>query len=167
MKRLLYVFVLFLITSMPTSVSAVCPVCTVAVAAGLGLSRYLGIDDLISGVWIGGLILSSSFWLSGWLERRKVKFRYQSLVVIALMYALVVLPLNFSGVIGHPFNIIWGIDRLLAGIISGSLVFLTAVWADRQVRKIKGHQLFIYQKVAFPLSGLVSTSLIYYQFFKI
>ena len=32
---------------------AICPVCTVAVGAGIGLSRWLGIDDSITGLWIG------------------------------------------------------------------------------------------------------------------
>lgn len=43
-------------------VQAVCPVCTVAVGAGVGFSRYLGIDDTIAGLWIGALIVSVSMW---------------------------------------------------------------------------------------------------------
>jgi hypothetical protein len=39
----------------------VCPVCTIAVAGGVGLCRYLGIDDLISGAWIGALLFSLFF----------------------------------------------------------------------------------------------------------
>jgi len=35
-----------------------CPVCTIAVTAGVGLSRWLGVDDLISGLWVGGLLVS-------------------------------------------------------------------------------------------------------------
>ncbi len=31
-----------------------CPVCSISIGVGVGLCRYLGIDDLISGVWIGG-----------------------------------------------------------------------------------------------------------------
>ncbi len=34
----------------PFVTKAVCPVCTVAIASGVGLCRYLGIDDLISGL---------------------------------------------------------------------------------------------------------------------
>ena len=37
---------------------AVCPICTVAVATGIGFSRWLGIDDTITGLWIGGLTVS-------------------------------------------------------------------------------------------------------------
>ena len=35
---------------LPFITKAVCPVCTVAIASGVGLCRYLGIDDLISGL---------------------------------------------------------------------------------------------------------------------
>ena len=37
---------------------AVCPICTIAVGAGVGLSRYFGVDDAITGLWVGGLIVS-------------------------------------------------------------------------------------------------------------
>ncbi len=36
------------------SAQAICPICTIAVGAGVGFSRYLGIDDTIAGLWIGG-----------------------------------------------------------------------------------------------------------------
>src|SRR3989344_3021049 len=55
---------------LPTTAYAVCPICTVAVGAGLGLSRYFGIDDAVSSIWIGGIFLSSSFWLSDWLDKK-------------------------------------------------------------------------------------------------
>src|SRR3972149_7194264 len=84
---------------------AVCPVCTIAVGAGLGLSRWLGIDDAISGVWVGGVILSSSFWLIDWLEKKNFKslsfyykFQYKTLLISALMYVIVLVPLWTSGI---------------------------------------------------------------------
>ena len=146
---------------------AVCPVCTVAVAAGLGLSRYLGIDDSVSGIWIGGLILSFSLWLIDWLEKKKFKqlkwyydFKYRNYTVIFLMYALVVLPLLKSDIVGHPFNKLWGIDKLILGIAAGSGAFLSGVYADKKVRESKGKQLFNFQKVVFPVALLLISSLI-------
>lgn len=35
---------------MPLIAKAVCPVCIVAVASGVGLCRFLGIDDAITGL---------------------------------------------------------------------------------------------------------------------
>ena len=33
---------------------SVCPVCTIAVGAGLEGARLIGIDDIITGIWAGG-----------------------------------------------------------------------------------------------------------------
>jgi len=78
------------------------------------------------------------------------------------MYGLVILPLWPAGIVGHPLNTIAGIDKLIFGIIVGSGAFLLAMWADKKVRKFKGKQLFPFQKVAFPVAGLVIVSLIVY-----
>lgn len=147
-----------------TTAHAVCPVCTVAVGAGLGLARYVGVDDSVSGIWIGGLVLSTSFWLSSWLIKRglKVKPSILSLLSVIVMAAFTFVPLVISGVIGHPFNTLWGLDKLLVGTILGSLAFLLGMLLDKQVRKSVGHQLFIYQKVVFPVTALALGSLSMY-----
>ena len=54
MKKILSISVFILLISSRVA-HAVCPVCTVAVGAGLGLAEWLGIDDSISGLWIGAL----------------------------------------------------------------------------------------------------------------
>ena len=156
-----------------------CPVCTVTVIAGLGISRLLGIDDVISSVWIGGLILSLSFITIDWLEKSKwrekiygwvCKFKcgmteFQALKfwVIFLMYLLVIIPLLLNHTIGIKGNTLWGIDKILLGIIAGSAAFLIGIWADKKVRKERdGKQLFHFQKVVFPVLGLIIASLVFY-----
>lgn len=167
-NTLLLLPLLFL--TFPPAAHAICPVCTVAVGAGLGLSRYLGVDDIISGLWIGGFLLSSSFWLDDWLTKKYPKYKnfekltaLQKKVGIAILFYLITLvPLYYSEVIGHPFNTIFGIDKLVFGTALGSLLFLIALWADKKVRKVRGKQLFNYQKVAFPIGILVLASIIMY-----
>jgi hypothetical protein len=78
------------------------------------------------------------------------------------MYLLVLIPLKLNHAIGILLNRLWGIDKIVLGVIIGSLAFLTGMWADKKIRKIKGKQLFIYQKVVFPVLSLVITSLIFY-----
>jgi len=168
-------FLLTMSYRLPTA-HAVCPVCTVAVGAGLGLARYFGVDDTISGVWIGGIILSSSFWLSDWLNKKyfskhptsklPLLTSHLTLLTSILMYLLVLAPLYFTQTIGHPFNTILGIDKLVFGTIAGSLTFLLAVRADKLVREIRGKQLFYYQKVVFPLTSLIITSGLFYFLIK-
>ncbi len=161
-KTLVALFIyLFLL---PQKAMAVCPICTVAVAAGLGLSRYIGIDDAVSSVWIGGLILSVSFWSIDWLTKKKVNFKYRNLLVFVFWYGLTLIPLQLTGIIGHPFNTILGIDKILFGTTVGSAFFLLALWVDKKVREKKGKQLFLYQKVVFPVVALAIISLVIYYF---
>jgi len=61
MKNIL-IFLFIVDLFLPSYALAVCPVCSIAVAGGVGLSRWLGIDDTISGIWIGGLIISLAIW---------------------------------------------------------------------------------------------------------
>lgn len=155
-------------TLVPTTVSAVCPICTVAVAGGLGVSRYLGIDDSLVGIWSGGLIVSVSLWTVDWLSKRKWKFLEKSntqintFVSFLFWILLTYPPLYASNIIGHPFNTILGIDKLVFGSILGFLAFLFGFWLDKKVRAVKGKQLFIYQKVVFPVVSLIITTLVLY-----
>lgn len=147
-----------------TTAHAVCPVCTVAVGAGLGLSRYFGIDDSLSGIWVGGLILSTALWTADWLHKRglKIKIRVINVISVIAFFALTIIPLYYSGIIGHPYNTIYGMDKLLFGTIIGSLVFILGINLDKLARKKYGKQFFVYQKVVFPVVSLIIITLILY-----
>ncbi len=139
-----------------------CPVCTVTVIAGLGISRLLGIDDLITSIWIGGFILSFAIVTTNWIDKKwsKIKIQRFLIPIIVLTYLLVLIPLKWDGSIGIPLNTLWGIDKILLGTGIGSAGFLFGVWADKKVRKIKGKQLFNFQKVVFPVLALIILSVI-------
>jgi hypothetical protein len=161
------------------AVRAVCPVCTVAVIAGLGISRELGVDDIVSSIWIGGLILSASFWTIDWIEKSKWREKIYKHVckfkcgmtenqalkfwTILLMYLLVFVPLFFTHTIGLPRNTLWGIDKIILGTIIGSVMFLVGMWVDKAIRKFHdSKQLFPFQKVVFPVLSLIISSLVFY-----
>lgn len=142
-----------------------CPICTVTVVAGLGISRLLGIDDIITSIWIGAFILSFSFVTHNWIIKKWPKFKlpYGLYVVILTTYLLVLIPFWLDGVIGIVRNTLWGIDKILLGILVGSFTFLFGVWVDKKVRKLNNNkQFFAYQKVVFPVLALTITSLVFY-----
>ena len=150
---------------LPSFAKAMCPVCTVGVAAGLGLSRWLGVDDTISGIWIGGLLVSMTGWTVNWLKGKKINFFGMPFATALVYYASVVLPLYFKDIIGHPFNVIWGIDKLLVGAAIGSIVFIIGDVAYQYVKKLNsGHAHFPFEKIVFPIGSLVIISLIFYFF---
>lgn len=158
---------IFLGTVLPLIITkqvfAVCPVCTVAVVAGLGLSRWLGVDDTVSGVWIGGLIVSSGVWLSTWLIKKNVHIPLLPLWCTALFYPFVFLPLWMGHIIGHPNNVLWGMDKLIVGTIAGTVGLVGGILLDTITRKKhNGKVLFFYQKVIFPIALLIIASLVFY-----
>ena len=142
---------------------AVCPVCTVAVAAGVGFSRWIGIDDTITGLWIGALIVSSIAWTINWMNRKNYRFKGRKILITAGYYLIIIVPLYWKGIMGHEYNKIWGIDKLLFGIILGSVIFLASVlWYQNLKKKNNGKAYFPYQKVAMPVGFLAIFSAILY-----
>ncbi len=141
---------------------AVCPVCTIAVGAGIGLSRWLGIDDTITGLWIGGLTISLTIWTINWLRKKNIKFKGLDSLIVLGYYALTILPLYFSKIIGHPYNTFWGLDKLLLGIALGSIFFFLGVWTYNLIKQKRGKAHFPFQKVVMPIFPLVILSIIFY-----
>lgn len=145
---------------------AICPVCVVAVGAGLGLSEYLGIDDTIAGVWIGGLLVSMIAWTINWFNTKNWKLGNKDLrdiLITIIYYVAIIWPLMTQDFIGHPWNKLFGIDKLILGIIFGSLGFLGAMlWYNDIKKKNNGHAQFPFQKVAWPLGALIILSFVFY-----
>ena len=161
MKILLTLSFFFLSLILAPTARAVCPLCTIAVASGLGFSRWLGIDDSIMGVWIGGLIISSGFWMADWASKKSWQIRHGKLVASSLMFLLVIGPLYWSKIIGLSGNTLWGVDKILLGTFFGLLAFLLGVKLDQFLRKHHEGKVYIYyQKVILPVLSLTLTSFI-------
>ena len=149
-------------------VLAVCPLCTVAVGVGVGLSRWLGIDDSITGLWIGGLIVSMITWTISWLDKKNIRFKGIKIITILGYYLLIVVPLYFTGFLGSPQNSLLcfcGLyfDKLLLGIITGSVAFyFGASWYYYLKEKNKGRAYFPFQKVVMPVAPLIILTAIFY-----
>jgi len=165
MNKLKNKFFFFLLTFIlfPSISKAVCPVCTVAVAGGIGLSRWLGIDDTISGIWIGGFIVSLSLWFLGWLKKKKINFPLRDILVLTGFYLLTIVPLYWMKLIGYSCNKLWGIDKVIVGTIFGSFGFGFGVVIDKFCRrKNQNRAYFPFQKVVLPILALVILSIIFY-----
>jgi len=165
MKKIKYlVFPIFALIALPAK--AICPVCIVAVGAGLGLSEYLGIDDTVAGLWIGALLMALSIWTINWFNKKNWSFGQKNIrdfVVFIFYYGLTIWPLFTQDLIGQKLNRLWGIDKLILGIILGSLLFVgVSSWYDYLKKKNNDHAYFPYQKVVMPISALLIASLIFY-----
>jgi glutaredoxin len=145
------------------TINAFCPVCTIAVGAGLGVSKYLGIDDVISGVWIGGLTVSMTMWLINWLTSKKIKFFGRKPLIVILMFAMVIVPLQWSNMIGVAGNTLWGQDKIILGMIFGTVGFILAYIVNLIIlRRHAGEVYFPFQKVVFPITTMIIESLFFF-----
>ena len=163
MKKILSYIAAVLILFLPTATFAICPVCTVAIAGGVGLSRWLRVDDTITGLWIGGFLISLTFWTLNWLSKKKIQFFGRNFLVAAIFYIAAIYPLFYSDIIGHPQNQIWGLDKLIVGTIFGTIVTLLTILTYPTIKKINhGRPFFPFQKVVIPIVFLGIMSLVFF-----
>ena len=166
MKKIEKTLFALLVVLSPSVSQAFCPVCTIAVGAGLGLSRYLKIDDAISGIWVGAVLISGSLWFAGYLKKRK-KDTLWSIVFTVLLYATTLIPLYYYDIIGHPRNQIIGIDKLIFGIIIGTIIFPFTEMVHKNIKKSNGDKsYFPFQSTAIPIVILILASLTMYIIIK-
>ncbi|MFA4880711.1 MAG: hypothetical protein WC650_03765 [Candidatus Doudnabacteria bacterium] len=142
---------------------AVCPVCTIAVCSAVGLSRWLKIDDSITGLWIGGLTVSLIVWTVTWLRKKNWRFPGMPIAVALIYYLTVCLTLYFAKFLGQPANCFWGVDKLLWGIMIGSIFFSAGAYFYSYLKKKNGGKAYFpFQKVVMPIIPLLILSVIFY-----
>ena len=154
---------MFAVIAVAPGAMAVCPVCTVAVGAGLEGMRLLGVDDVITGIWAGALTLSLFMWTAGWLKKRGVTNIWLQIVLpFVVYYGLLAAVYALPGVT-FGATTLWGMDRFLLGIIVGTVAFyLGARWYAKIKRDNGGHAKFAFQKVVVPLSFLIVVSIVFW-----
>jgi len=146
---------------------AVCPVCTVAVAGMLGLSRWLGVDDFITSLWIGGLALSVTAWSWNYLKKRDKLSGLNGALAFIAVYAATFVPLYWLKYIGAPLNKIWGQDKIVMGIIAGTVVFWLGTFLNSALKKRNEGKVYVkFQRVILPVSFLLIASFAYYGYCK-
>ena len=142
----------------------VCPVCTVAVIAGIGILEKLGVNNLIIGLWTGALIVSLIAWTIDYLNRKNIHFLFRKILVILLYYGLIIVPLYYWKVNG----VIVMTPLLLWGIIIGTIIFILAILSDKYLRTLNENRAMIkWQKVIIPIAYLIIASIIMYLLIKI
>ncbi len=165
-KIIILISILFVIGLIP-NVFAHCPLCTITAGAGVAVARYYGVDDSIVGLLLGGLILSSALWFNKWLKK-KIKFKFQEPLVVIFSFLMFAAPFYFSGLITNFEMVksmptyhsmlglgVYGIDKLLFGMILGSLAIWGAFTLSEAIKKKKGKVLYPYQGISFMIITLL------------
>ncbi len=154
-----YIFVIIFL--FPLKVFAQCSVCTVAIGVGVGLCRYLGIDDLVTGLWIGAALWAITVTFDNWLSKKYKKSAFRLILLLITIYLLVFVPLYYFKIIGGITNSVFGVDKLLFSSFFGIIILKLATLFEQWIRqKRNGKVLFYYQKVIIPIASLLLASFI-------
>lgn len=149
-----------MVISLPSKVLAFCPLCVVSTGTITGVFRWLGVDDTIIGLWLGGFVLSVIILFNNFLIKRGRRISLQLPIIAVSFYLLMILVLFWAGLI-VPYNTIFGINKIFAGMFFGSLALLCAPILDKALRRMNQGKIFIsHQKVLITLSLLFLGSLI-------
>jgi hypothetical protein len=138
---------------------AVCPVCTIAIGAGLEGMRVLGVKDVLTGIWAGGLTVSLIGWTANYMRKHNVKnpiwYVLNAVVYIALLAGVYFFPVN-NPIVKWWDNCMWAVDQFLLGVLVGAITFIVMeLWYLHIKKKNGGHALFPFQKVVMPFVGLL------------
>lgn len=162
LRNILLVFIVFtvLVITLP-GVHAHCPLCTAATGAAVVASREAGLNDAIVGVFVGGLIISSGLWFNNILKKRYKQVPLQGLIAVFVSFVLTIITLKTAGLLNGASGI-FGINNLLAGTITGTVVSISASSLSEAIKKKKSKTLFPFQTIVFTLVLLGITALIFY-----
>ncbi|MBI4153880.1 hypothetical protein HY501_00950 [Candidatus Woesearchaeota archaeon] len=120
-------------------------------------ARFYGVSDLIIGTFIGAFILSTGLWANNLLRKRnkgKNYFVAQMPIIVIASFATTLASFYYAGLLG--------VDELLAGTISGSVVTAFAFWSHRELREIRKSNYFPMQGIVLPLAFVVAFNVMLY-----
>ena len=164
MKKLFAAFVALITAFIVKSAFAnpACAVCTVAVGATLGISRKLGIDDTIIGVWLGAFLMLMVVWTIVFCKKKKWRFHGMFWVILLATFSLVIPIYTFDYIIWNARTVL-GMDAFLLSIIAGALIIPVSDKLYLFLKKKNGgHAHFPFEKVFVPVFLLALTSFAFY-----
>lgn len=144
----------------PPTVSAHCPLCVAGAGAGLALSRFLGIDDTISGVWMAAFLGASSLWLSNSIKKKYIPLQAEFIYIA--IFATTILSFYKFGLVNEHNGLISNLPKLVFGMIVGGVVFYLVDVANTLVRKKVGRTFFPYQGVIVSLASMLVLSVFFF-----
>ena len=146
-----------------TSASAHCPLCVIGAGIGVSLSRLLGVDDSITGIWLAAFLGATSFWFTTF-TLRKIKFPQKKAIVYALFFASTLWSFYQFKLIDFHAGLIWGIPKLTFGILIGGICFYLVDIIDALLIKLHHGVFFPYQRMVVSLGSIWILSLLMYIF---
>ncbi len=167
MSKKLTIYVLLVLASFLffiPSTRAVCQViCPIVVGGTLTLLEKYGVDNVISGLWIGGILVWASIVTIDWVAVKWKRHWSISTLIVVAYYLASLYPLIAKDIIGDPHKTLWGADKTVLGVTLGSIFFYLGDQLYIYIKaKNDGRAWFPFQKALMPVLPLIILSTIFY-----
>jgi len=140
-----------------------CPLCVAGAGVGLSLSRWIGLDDSIAGLWLATFLGAISLWSYLFLVK---KLNKGPMVWLKPTLYLAIFASTLWSF--YKFNLVirmekmYGLDKLTFGIVAGGIAFYLVDIINDLIIKIRGKSLFPYQRIVLSLGTMLVLSVILY-----
>lgn len=168
MKKILIALV-FSFIFLLNNAYAHCPLCVAGAMAAAGGASYLGVSNIVIGLFIGAFAVSVGYWVSRLIKKRYIPL--QTTLLILSSYFLTILPLmprmegiypfyiSLFGGYGSLFNRTYLLNIFLIGSMIGGLIVLITPWISNRITKIRG-KMMPYQGTVLTLALLIVISIV-------
>jgi hypothetical protein len=137
-----------------------CPLCVAGAAAGVTLTRWVGVDDAITGVWLAALLGAMAFWSESLIKKRELRPILRPFIYLAIFGLTIWSFYKFQLVI--RMSQIFGLDKLTFGMITGGILFYLVDLLDDLLIRKTGKVFFPYQRIVVSLGSILVWSLVIY-----
>ena len=152
-----------------TTIMSHCPLCSGETIIGVGITRSLGWDDSIVGVFVGSMIVSSALWANNILKKKNIGgsaiLRMVSITIAT--FVLTFLTFYYAGLfgLGNTYRI-FGIEKIVFGTLSGSVASIVAFGISNNIKKNNnGKTKFGYQTMVLTFTSLMLNVLLFWIIF--
>ncbi len=136
------------------------PLCPIGLVGGMALARWLGVSDLVLGLWMGALIISVSVVTVKWLAKYGKDFKGSFWTVFFLTIAITVYSVR-GELIWSGAGLVLGLPPVIAGMVLGAIIIFGIDFVNKFfIMKNGGKVYFLYQKLVVPIVGILVASLI-------
>ncbi|NQV09015.1 hypothetical protein HQ529_04145 [Candidatus Woesearchaeota archaeon] len=168
-KKILPILPLFFVF-LVEEVKAHCPLCTIGAAAAAGGAVWLGVNQVVIGIFIGAFAVSIGWWVAGLIKKQYVPF--QKWIIILLSFITTIGPLlpildgvnplyiSLAGEYGSLLNRVYLYNLFLIGSIIGGIIVSLTPWLSKKITELRKGKMISYQGIMLTLLLLVITGII-------
>ncbi|HLD03614.1 MAG TPA: hypothetical protein VJC17_02465 [Candidatus Dojkabacteria bacterium] len=150
-----------------------CPLCVIGAGLAATGATFLGVKDIVVGIFIGAFGVSLGLWLSRLITRQFIP--RQRLILTAIIFITTILPvmqfmdrytsiyISWGGDYGSIFNTTYIFNLYFIGTLLGAFIMLVTPFLSKKLSRLRKGKLIPYQGLLITFSLLFISGL-FFQF---